>query len=173
MDQEVAALKSQSDLVGQWVGYPRPPRPTRRTWRKDAERSGEGVPRHADDGPELNIFHSNTQILCPAVYNSTPVPDVRRRYGDQDKAGKTAADIIERAVHTLDRYDFDQRVRLSVYDMVVPGRGVVRLRYGRADDQRGIDGSTCDLSRCRGIARFIRGGLHNGMTCRGSPSSAP
>lgn len=140
MDTEAAAPKNQPEYVGQWVQAITAAKADEKDWRKDAERAVKSFRGTQTTARNFNIFHSNTQILCPAVYNSTPVPDVRRRYGDQDKAGKTAADIIERALsYTLDRYDFDQRVKLAIYDMVVPGRGVVRLRYEpEVDDVRGI-----------------------------------
>src|SRR5690606_18921301 len=29
---------------------------------------------------DFNILHSNVETIVPAIYNSTPVPDVRRRF---------------------------------------------------------------------------------------------
>ncbi|MFP3945183.1 MAG: hypothetical protein ACLFWF_14900, partial [Alphaproteobacteria bacterium] len=78
----------------------------------------------------FNIFYSNVQIICPALYNATPRPDVRRRYRDRDAAGREVAIILERALsYSMDVYDFDQRMRQAVKDMQVVGRGVTRVRY--------------------------------------------
>src|SRR5215471_18691790 len=35
-----------------------------------------------------NVLYANTEILSPAVYNSLPTPDIRRRFGDADPMGK-------------------------------------------------------------------------------------
>lgn len=55
-------------------------------WRKDA---GAAEAAYAcDDKSEtgdakvydFNILHSNVETIVPAIYNSTPIPDIRRRY---------------------------------------------------------------------------------------------
>jgi len=105
-------------------------------WRKD----GDGAVRvyrgdkEADDifarSRDFNIFHSNIETTLPAIYNSTPVPDVRRRFGDKDKVAKTVAQIIERCLSfSVDNYDFDETMRQVLFDGLVPGRGVARVRY--------------------------------------------
>jgi hypothetical protein len=78
----------------------------------------------------FNILYSNVQTICPALYNQSPKPDVRRRYRDADKLGKVIADIMERALSfTMDDYDFDRFMRLSVKDCQLSGRGVTRVKY--------------------------------------------
>src|SRR3990172_9410012 len=78
------------------------------TWRKQADKAiqiyrncnDDGQPatyRGADDR-RFNILHSNIETLTPALYNSTPVPDVRRRFADDDPTGKMASDIMERCL---------------------------------------------------------------------------
>jgi hypothetical protein len=54
-------------------------------WRKDAAAAEKA---YAADGSakgegclyDFNILHSNVETIVPAIYNSTPVPDVRRRW---------------------------------------------------------------------------------------------
>lgn len=78
----------------------------------------------------FNILYSNTETLLPALYNSLPIPDIRRRYGDPGKPGKAVAQILERALsYSLDRYDFDAEIKATLYDAVLPGRGIGRVRY--------------------------------------------
>lgn len=78
----------------------------------------------------FNILFSNVETIAPAVYNSVPTPDVRRRFLDDDPVGRTAAQVLERALSSsVDGYGFDPIMRRSVKDTLITGRGVVRVRY--------------------------------------------
>ncbi len=78
----------------------------------------------------FNILFSNTETMVPAIYNSAPIPDVRRRYGDEDPAGKIAGQVVERAVsYEIDTHDLNLAMQCAVKDMVLSGRGVTRVRY--------------------------------------------
>ena len=78
----------------------------------------------------FNILFSNVETIAPAVYNSVPTPDVRRRFSDDDPVGRTAAQVLERALSSsVDGYGFDPIMRRSVKDTLITGRGVVRVRY--------------------------------------------
>lgn len=78
----------------------------------------------------FNILYSNVETISAATYNSTPIPDVRRRYSDSDPVGKDVATIIERALSfSVDTYDFDAVMKAVVRDGEVPGRGMPRVRY--------------------------------------------
>jgi len=91
-------------------------------------------------GNRYNILYSNIQTICPALYNQTPKPDVRRRYRDADKTGKVIADIMERGLSfTMDEYDFDRKMRLAVKDQQLSGRGVTRLKYEAILDKKKDD----------------------------------
>ncbi len=80
--------------------------------------------------PMFAIFHSNIDTLAPAVYNQTPVPDVRRRYGEKDAVARLGATITERALTVaFDGYEFDHVMKRAVRSAILPGRGVTRLRY--------------------------------------------
>jgi hypothetical protein len=91
-------------------------------------------------GNRYNILYSNVQTICPALYNQTPKPDVRRRYRDADKTGKVIADIMERGLSfTMDEYDFDRFMRLAVKDQQLCGRGVTRVKYEGVFDKKQDD----------------------------------
>ena len=79
-------------------------------WRAQAK---ETIDRYkANKARSFNILYANTQTTVPALYNSEPVPDVRRRFGDDDEAGQTLAEIIERAISIqAEMYDFDSVMR--------------------------------------------------------------
>lgn len=84
---------------------------------------------------QYNILYSNTETLAPALYNSTPRPQVRRRFKDNDPLGFVAARTVQRLLEyqvdngSLDYPTFDDLMKVSVLGALVPGRGVVRYRY--------------------------------------------
>lgn len=78
----------------------------------------------------FNILWSNTETLAPALYNSPPKPDVRRRFKDADPVGKVVAQMLERCLEfQTDTGPFAESVKADVLDMLLPGRGVSRVRY--------------------------------------------
>jgi predicted GNAT family acetyltransferase len=105
-------------------------------WRRRAEdtikiyRAGGEIRPETKRDRTFNILHSNVETIVPAIYNTPPIPDVRRRYGDDDPAGDEVCDIIERALsYSIDTYDFDATVRAAAKDMELCGRAVARARY--------------------------------------------
>ena len=98
-------------------------------WRKQGEcalKIFEGDEKNAI----TNLYHSNVATLVPSLYNSSPIPDVRRRFGDADPVAKDVSEIIERTVsYIIDQMPFDAIMKDVVTDSVVPGRGLPRIRY--------------------------------------------
>ena len=69
---------------GQWLEKIRAAETRERDWRRDAEAaetaySGDAKAKHGKTYA-FNILHSNVETIVPAIYNSTPIPDVRRRW---------------------------------------------------------------------------------------------
>ena len=78
----------------------------------------------------FNILYSNTETLGAAVFNSLPKPDVRRRYKDADPVGKVASQLIQRALEfVIDTDNYAHTLSMDVLDMLLPGRGLSRVRY--------------------------------------------
>jgi hypothetical protein len=78
----------------------------------------------------FNMLYANTETLAPAVYNSTPIPDVRRRFSEADPVGKAAGTIIERALtYSMEECEFDAMMRRAVKDALLAGRATARVRY--------------------------------------------
>lgn len=107
-------------------------------WREYSRRvykiyeSGElGEKDMIEDGSRsFNILWSNTETLLPAVYNSAPQPDVRRRFRDDDKVGKSVAKVLERSLsYTIDVEEFYDVLEDAVLDVLLPGRGLARVKY--------------------------------------------
>lgn len=80
----------------------------------------------------INILWSNVELLKPAVLSRTPIPDVRRRFLQEDPVAHRAAQLIEKALKfTADdpKYDFESTLEKGRDDLLLPGRGVVRVIY--------------------------------------------
>lgn len=141
-----AALESDdkapkpNEVVSRWLKELEAAGTHEKKWR---ERARKIVDMYRDERSDVegstttrrfNILYSNTEVLKGAMYSQCPVPDVRRRFLDKDPVGRVAAIVLGRALNaTLDQQkdgeDFDSAMRASVADMVLPGRGVCRVKY--------------------------------------------
>lgn len=122
-------------------------------WR---ERAKKVIDRFKDerDGSKsssekkFNILWSNTEVLRSALTIAPSSPDVRRRYGTNDKKGRFAALTLERAVdYSADETGMFTQVDLCVEDAILPGRAVAWVVYdadidGEGEEER-IAGQTC------------------------------
>ena len=89
-----------------------------------------------NDTRKYNIFWSNVQTLLPALFGAQPEPLVERRYNDPDNVARVAALILERVL----KYQMDAQqgwvpgVRNALQDRLIPGLGVLWVRYEEHDD---------------------------------------
>lgn len=114
-------------------------------WRDRAEKVWKRYRQKDAKKNSFNILWSNTETLRPAVYNSLPQPDVRRRYKDNDQLGKAVSEVLKRSLsYGLDTQDFDGTIKAAVLDMLLPGRAVVRVRYVPNLTQVGVTEETHD-----------------------------
>lgn len=132
------AGKGPSGVVARWLLELELADKEEKNWREAAEdasrrfrdenKANDGKPYSSDI--RFNILYSNVQTICPAVYNQTPKPDVRRRYRDADPVGKQVSEIIERALSfSMDAYDFDRVMKQAIKDQQIVGRAVDRVKY--------------------------------------------
>ena len=99
------------------------------TWCKDAKETLDRYRYEKNRGKNYNILFANTQTTVPALYNSEPAPDIRRRFMQRDPVGDAAATILERAISIqTEMYDFDSCMQAVVKDRQLQGRGVARVR---------------------------------------------
>ena len=105
-----------------------------REWRKRAKKVLDRYADERDDTTEtkrqFNILWSSTETIRPALISAVPIPEVRQRYKKDDPVARSAAKILERALEfSLDTYDFVKYGKSVVQDVLLPGRGVSRVRY--------------------------------------------
>ena len=131
------AGKGAPGVVARWIAELDLSDKVEKNWR---ERAKDVQERYRDEKSQnerrysssnrYNILYSNIQTICPALYNQSPTPDVRRRYRDADPVGKEISEVLERALSfTMDDCDFDRYMRLAIKDQQICGRGVTRVRY--------------------------------------------
>jgi hypothetical protein len=130
-ESKAEAVQDERDFVKLWLDQIERSGTDEKDWREDAEKA-EGVyqSKQGSRNREFNIFHANIETIVPALYNSTPIPDVRRRFADKDPVGKVVSDIIERSLSfSVDTYDFDGTMHATIKDSEITDRGVARVRY--------------------------------------------
>lgn len=79
-----------------------------------------------------NILWSNTETMEPLLFNKIPDPVVKRRWGDDRPVARAAAEMLERATTANIQKDgvcFVDHVNASVFNLLVPGTGVLWARY--------------------------------------------
>ena len=124
----------KADRAAYWNDQIAKARRFEENWR---ERANGIVQRYRDDNinrfereTRMNIFHSNVNTIKSALYFKTPKPKVSRRFKSNDPIGRTIAEVIQRGLqYQLDIYDFDNAVKKAIEDMLIVGRGAIRLRY--------------------------------------------
>lgn len=101
--------------------------------RKIVKRYKDERSNNNDDtanGRRYNILYSNLQTLLPAYFSRNPKPDIERRFKDKDDIGRIAAEVWERATtYFVDNDRFRHAIKQAVTDRLLPGRGVVWMRY--------------------------------------------
>lgn len=77
-----------------------------------------------------NCLYANTSIIFPSVYNTAPIPDIRRRWDKQDEIGKAVSEVLSRSIEfNIETTNMDRQIRMDVLDMLICARGISRVRY--------------------------------------------
>lgn len=125
------------DVVKHWTDELSQALTREKKWRKvgaelvDIYEAGAAAKAHP-----YNILFSNTETLSPALYNQSPRPVVKPRFVQKDNALTRLAALMGQRIlqHGLDNGDpdspeFDELMRVSTTESLVPGRGLMRVRY--------------------------------------------
>ena len=174
IESDETAIRQGMEPGDVWLAKIKKAKEDEEAWRNEAEKAiaiyegdKEALSKANVSPVAFNIYHSNVETMVPAVYNSTPIPDIRRRYDDPDPTSKVAVDTIERALsYSVDQYEFDTVMAGIVRGALIHGRGVPRVRYTPQMTQqvdpntqqpvevKGYEEVTCE---CVPWDRFIRG----------------
>lgn len=102
-------------------------------WRKDAEKVVQRYRGEKDySSKRYRVLYSNVQTQAPALYNSVPIPDIRRRFGDRDEDAKKISRALERCVSCqAEKGDLDSVMEEMTLHRLLPGRAVTRIRHVR------------------------------------------
>lgn len=145
LEQPQDIEKDPAGVVKRWLLELKLANKREKDWREKAGKVWNRYRQKDAKKPIFNILWANTETLRPAVYNSLPKPDVRRRYKDEDPLGKAISEVLGRALeYGLDTTDFDACIQATVLDMLLPGRGVARVRYVPDLRQVGVTPETHD-----------------------------
>jgi len=122
-----------------WLGRIKSARKLEKEFRKNGREILNIYDAEKPDDTPYNILYSNTEILHPALYSATPRPVVARRFRDDDPVGRLAAQAGQRYLEYFidpnneDYQTFDDAMAKDVLDGVLPGRGVIRLRFEKKE----------------------------------------
>ena len=117
-------------VVRRWLSELELAEKRERGWNDLARKCWERYRQVSPKKHSFNILYSNTETLSPAVYNKPPIADVRRRFPDADPVARVASDVVERALqYSVDSGGWHEQFQAVVTDLLLPGRGVARVRY--------------------------------------------
>lgn len=137
IEEDVAYSESDLKRIGErWLEKIRQAEKREEDWTKAAGKAQAAFLCNSKDVenalPDFNILHSNVETIVPAIFNSSPVPDIRPRHSTsrEDPAAKAAADILERVISAMvDDNALDKEIEKATQDAFMAGRGLVRVRF--------------------------------------------
>lgn len=135
------AARKAANLVQHWIGELDQARVREKDFRKEGQRFVELYEGSKKEQYQFNILYSNTETLAPALYNSVPRPVVQRRFKDADPLGAQASKAGQRILEYLiddgmsEYATFDELMKSTVLEALVPGRGVTRFKYDAKIEQ--------------------------------------
>jgi len=92
--------------------------------RSETGQAGKGI------AYDFNMCFANVETIVPAIINSAPAPDIRRRFNSDDPVAKDVAEMIERAIRVqVDDSKLQAEMEAMAQDAFLAGRGVIRLRF--------------------------------------------
>ena len=78
----------------------------------------------------MNILWANTKIMLPALYSSTPIPIIDRKFMDKDDLARMSSMVAERVVRNeITDNGYHRALKAAVLDYLLPGCGQVWVRY--------------------------------------------
>ncbi|UXT11286.1 hypothetical protein [Agrobacterium tumefaciens] len=131
--------KAKRELGAKWIERVKGATSLEKDWLDDAqmatkaytnEEKAETSEKTLGKRYDFNILFSNVETIVPAVINSSPVPDIRRRFNDPDPAARVVSDILERAISVqIDDSRLQVELEAAAQDAFLAGRGIVRIKF--------------------------------------------
>ncbi|UXS69169.1 hypothetical protein FY145_01085 [Agrobacterium tumefaciens] len=131
--------KAKRELGAKWIERVKGATSLENDWLDDAqmatkaytnEEKAETSEKTLGKRYDFNILFSNVETIVPAVINSSPVPDIRRRFNDPDPAARVVSDILERAISVqIDDSRLQVELEAAAQDAFLAGRGIVRIKF--------------------------------------------
>ena len=145
-DEKKPSRKETKRITKGWIEAIESAKSREEVWRDQAEEA-QAFYLMDDSGdvkaamPRFNILHSNVETIVPAIYNSTPKPDIRPRNGVQDGPYREVADVIEAGIMSqIDDGRLDRVMEKVAQDAYVAGRGILRVQF-KSDFEETPEGS--------------------------------
>jgi hypothetical protein len=131
---QVADAGTPPGVVARWAKeialYEKDAGPWHEKGRKIVKRYKDERSAAQESASRFNILWSNIQTFLPSCYGRNPKPEVERRFKDNDPVGRVASEVLERCLSfVIANTDFKQLVRAALLDRLLPGRGVLWVRY--------------------------------------------
>jgi len=134
------------DETRKWLGELEAATKREESWRKKGKEIVQiyEAEKARQDNP-FNILFSNTETLLPALFNNTPRPEIKRRFGDADPIGRVASIVLKRSLeyemdaNEEDYSGFTGLMESAVLEALLPGRGLTRFKYEAAITGEGED----------------------------------
>lgn len=128
--------KSEREKAGKWIERIQSATKYEKGWLDDAEKAQTAYTNEVVEndnlgkGYDYNITFANIETIVPAIINSTPIPDIRRRFADNDEPARIVADVLERGIRVqTDDSKLQIELEATAQDAFLAGRGLVRLRF--------------------------------------------
>src|SRR5690242_10509462 len=143
LDTQAQADATPQKRLDRWLLEIKLAKKREREWRIKAVEVWDRYRGHNKKKNTFNILWSNTEVLRPALYNSPPKADVRRRFRQSDILGKAVSELMERSISfCADAYDLDVCIKQNVLDGLLPGRGLSRVCYVPKIKTKAAEGKT-------------------------------
>lgn len=80
--------------------------------------------------PRFNILNSNVGILLPSLFSRSPKADIRTRSAMPNPIENEVCNLLEGMCNIfLDNTETHQQIKRAVKEVLLPGRGTVRVRW--------------------------------------------
>lgn len=134
-DKDRARPDEPSAVVSWWLGEFEAFRRREGDFRKEGMRVNSIYAGEMKDATPYNVLFSNTEVMLPSLFSTTPRPVVSRRFKDDDPLGLVAARAGQRMLeHLIDtniegHETFAEAAERATMDALLPGRGVTTVYY--------------------------------------------